>query len=97
MVLKTMQKLMKLSLIDARYNLSITTILKKSEEKNSIKEWRTMKEKVYRVLCDDEVIAIFRTKRFAIDFIEYQATIGLSGLELEEVKLSDWLLQPREF
>lgn len=56
-----------------------------------------MKEKVYRVLCDDEVIAIFKTKRFAIDFIEYQATIGLSGLELEEVKLSDWLLQPREF
>ncbi len=56
-----------------------------------------MKNKVYRILEDDEVVAIFKSKNYANDFIDYQATISDKKFEIEEVELADWLLQPREF
>lgn len=52
---------------------------------------------IYRVLENDEVVAIFKSKNYANDFIDYQATISDKKFEIEEVELADWLLQPREF
>lgn len=52
---------------------------------------------IYRVLEDDEVVAIFNRKEYANDFIDYQATISPKEFTIEEVALADWLLQPREF
>ena len=52
---------------------------------------------IYRVLKNDEVIAIFNSRDYAQDFIDYQATISDSEFEIEVVSLADWLLQPREF
>ena len=52
---------------------------------------------MYRVLEDEEVVAIFNRKEYADDFINYQATISDKEFEIEEVSLADWLLQPREF
>lgn len=56
-----------------------------------------MQSKIYRVLENDEVVAIFNRKEYANDFIDYQATISDKEFEIEEVALADWLLQPREF
>lgn len=56
-----------------------------------------MQNKIYRVLQNDEVVAIFNRKDYANDFIDYQATISDKEFEIEEVLLADWLLQPREF
>ena len=56
-----------------------------------------MQNKIYRVLQNDEVVAIFNDKEYADDFIDYQATISPKGFTIEEVSLADWLLQPREF
>lgn len=52
---------------------------------------------IYRVLEKDEVVAIFNSKEYADDFIDYQATISPKEFMIEEVALADWLLQPREF
>lgn len=52
---------------------------------------------IYRVLENDEVVAIFNRKEYADDFIDYQATISPKKFTIEEVALADWLLQPREF
>ena len=35
-----------------------------------------MQNKIYRVLQNDEVVAIFNRKDYANDFIDYQATIS---------------------
>lgn len=56
-----------------------------------------MLKNVYRVYLNDEVIAIFKTKRFALDFVKYQETISDEQFEIEEVKIENWLLSPREF
>lgn len=56
-----------------------------------------MLKNVYRVYLNDEVIAIFKTKRFALDFVKYQETISDERFEIEEVKIENWLLSPREF
>lgn len=56
-----------------------------------------MQSKIYRVLENDEVVAIFNDKEYADDFIDYQATISDKKFEIEEIELADWLLQPREF
>lgn len=56
-----------------------------------------MLRNVYRVYLNDEVIAIFKTKRFALDFVKYQETISDEQYEIEEVKIENWLLSPREF
>ena len=56
-----------------------------------------MKTKIYRVLENDEVIAVFNRKKYAIDFVEYQATISETVFEIESVDLADWLLQPSDF
>ena len=56
-----------------------------------------MQTKIYRVLEDDEVVAIFNRKEYADDFIDYQATISPKEFTIKEVSLADWLLQPREF
>lgn len=52
---------------------------------------------IYRVLENDEVVAIFNQKEYANDFIDYQRTISDKVFEIEQVSLADWLLQPREF
>lgn len=54
-------------------------------------------KKIFRVIENDEVVAIFDKKKYAKDFIEYQATISDKVFEIEELSLADWLLQPREF
>ena len=54
-------------------------------------------KKIYRVILNDEVIAIFDTQKYANDFVDYQATISDDKFEIEVVSLADWLLQPREF
>ena len=56
-----------------------------------------MLRNVYRVYLNDEVIAIFKTKRFALNFVKYQETISDEQYEIEEVKIENWLLSPREF
>lgn len=56
-----------------------------------------MQNKIYRVLEKDEVVAIFNSKEYANDFIDYQATITDKRFTIEVVSLADWLLQPREF
>lgn len=56
-----------------------------------------MQTKIYRVLENDEVVAVFNRKDYANDFIDYQATISGKEFEIEIVSLADWLLQPREF
>ena len=56
-----------------------------------------MTKKVYRVLENDAVVAIFNSRKYANDFVEYQATLGKDGFEIEVVSLNDWLLEPREF
>lgn len=52
---------------------------------------------IYRVIENDEVVAVFNNLDYAQDFIDYQATISDKEFEIEKVKLADWLLQPREF
>ena len=54
-------------------------------------------KKIYRVIENEAVVAIFNSKKYAKDFIDYQATISETEFEIEEVSLADWLLQPREF
>lgn len=54
-------------------------------------------KKIYRVLENEIVVAIFDNKKYAKDFVAYQATISESNFDIEEVSLADWLLQPREF
>ena len=49
-----------------------------------------MQSKIYRVLENDEVVAIFNDKEYADDFIDYQATISPKGFTIEEVSLADW-------
>lgn len=56
-----------------------------------------MLRNVYRVYLNDEVIAIFKTKRLALDFVKYQETISDEQFEIEEVEIGNWLLSPREF
>ena len=56
-----------------------------------------MMKKIYRVIENEAVVAIFNSKKYAKDFIDYQATISETEFEIEEVSLADWLLQPREF
>ena len=52
---------------------------------------------VYRVIENDEVVAVFGSKKYAQDFVDYQKTISEKFFEVEQVALADWLLQPREF
>lgn len=52
---------------------------------------------IYRVYVNDEVVAVFKTKQFALDFVNYQETISDETFEIEEVPIANWLLQPREF
>lgn len=56
-----------------------------------------MKNKIYRVLENDEVIAVFNRRKYANDFVDYQATISVTIFEIEEVDRADWLIQPRDF
>jgi len=56
-----------------------------------------MKTKVYRVYEDDEVVAIFNKRKYADDFVYYQASISKTVFEIEAVDLADWLIQPRDF
>ena len=56
-----------------------------------------MKKFIYRVLENDEVVAIFNEQEYAQDFIAYEKTISDKQFEIEKVALADWLLQPREF
>lgn len=56
-----------------------------------------MKNKIYRVLENDEVVAVFNRRKYANDFVDYQATISETIFEIEEVDLADWLIQPRDF
>lgn len=56
-----------------------------------------MKKFIYRVLKNDEVVAIFNRKQYAKDFIDYQNSISDDSFEIEIVSIADWLLQPREF
>lgn len=56
-----------------------------------------MKKFIYRVLENDEVVAIFNEQQYAQDFIAYEKIISDKQFEIEQVALADWLLQPREF
>lgn len=56
-----------------------------------------MKTKIYRVYENDEVVAVFNKRKYADDFVEYQATISATVFEIEAVDLADWLIQPRDF
>ncbi len=58
-----------------------------------------MKKFIYRVLENDEVVAIFNEQQYQYtqDFIAYEKTISDKQFEIEKVSLADWLLQPREF
>ncbi|CAI3498762.1 hypothetical protein CIRMBP1309_01937 [Enterococcus cecorum] len=56
-----------------------------------------MKKFIYRVLENDEVVAIFNDQQYAQDFIAYEKTISDKQFEIEKVDIADWLLQPREF
>ena len=56
-----------------------------------------MKKFIYRVLENDEVVAIFNQQQYAQDFIAYEKTISDKQFEIEKVDIADWLLQPREF
>ncbi|AXJ13362.1 hypothetical protein [Streptococcus pluranimalium] len=56
-----------------------------------------MKKFIYRVLENDEVVAIFNEQQYAQDFIAYEKTISDKQFEIEKVGIADWLLQPREF
>ena len=56
-----------------------------------------MKKFIYRVLENDEVVAIFNEQQYAKDFIDYEKTISDKQFEIEKVDIADWLLQPREF
>lgn len=56
-----------------------------------------MSQEIYRVLKDDEVIAIFNNKKYANDFVDYESTIANDNLEIEPISLANWLLEPREF
>nr|WP_181728235.1 hypothetical protein [Enterococcus faecalis]QFX76034.1 hypothetical protein [Enterococcus faecalis] len=56
-----------------------------------------MKKFIYRVVENDEVVAIFNEQQYAQDFIVYEKTISDKQFEIEQVALADWLLQPREF
>ena len=56
-----------------------------------------MKKFIYRVLENDEVVAIFNEQQNAQDFIAYEKTISDKQFEIEKVDIADWLLQPREF
>jgi hypothetical protein len=56
-----------------------------------------MKKFIYRVLENDEVVAIFNEQQYAQDFIAYEKTISDKQFEIEKkVDIADWLLQPRE-
>ena len=56
-----------------------------------------MKKFIYRVVENDEVVAIFNEQQYAQDFIAYEKTISDKQFEIEKVDIADWLLQPREF
>ncbi|WP_215717130.1 hypothetical protein [Enterococcus durans] len=56
-----------------------------------------MKKFIYRVLENDEVVAIFNEQQYTQDFIAYENTISDKQFEIEKVDIADWLLQPREF
>ncbi len=50
---------------------------------------KIIQNKIYRVLQNDEVVAIFNRRDYANDFIDYQATISDKEFEIEEVSLAD--------
>ena len=56
-----------------------------------------MKDRIFRVLENETVVAVFNRLEYAQDFIDYQKTISEKQFELEVVALADWLLQPRDF
>lgn len=58
---------------------------------------KSMKTKIYRVYVDDEVVAVFNKRKYANDFVDYQATISETIFEIEEIDRADWLIQPRDF
>ena len=41
---------------------------------------------IYRMFLNDVVVAIFKKKKFATDFIDYQATISNEKFMIEAVK-----------
>ena len=55
------------------------------------------KQLIYRVLLKGTVAGVFNSKKYAQDFIDYQATISKDKFEIEVVKMIDWLTQPRDF
>lgn len=55
------------------------------------------KQLIYRVLLKGTVVGVFNNKKYAQDFIDYQATISKDKFEIEVVKMIDWLTQPRDF
>lgn len=57
----------------------------------------TQEQYIYRITLNELVVAVFNKKQYALDFIDYQKTISSNEFELEQVKLSDYLLQPRDF
>ena len=46
-----------------------------------------MKKFIYRVLENDEVVAIFNEQQYAQDFIAYEKTISDKQFEIEKVDL----------
>lgn len=68
-----------------------------SAENNKKTRGVLMKTKIYRVYENDEVVAVFNKRKYADDFVEYQATISATVFEIEAVDLADWLIQPRDF
>lgn len=55
------------------------------------------KQLIYRVSLKGVVVGVFNNKKYAQDFIDYQATISKDKFEIEVVKMIDWLMQPRDF
>ncbi|MBH0959546.1 hypothetical protein NMD98_14065 [Enterococcus faecium] len=55
------------------------------------------KQLIYRVSLKGVVVGVFNSKKYAQDFIDYQATISKDKFEIEVVKMIDWLMQPRDF
>ena len=55
------------------------------------------KQLIYRVSLKGSVVGVFNSKKYAEDFIDYQATISKDKFEIEVVKMIDWLTQPRDF
>ena len=54
-------------------------------------------KKIYKIVLNEKVIAIFDSKKFALDFIEYQKTISDFEFEIQKIDYTDWLLEPKDF